>query len=570
MKVEAANAAKWSRHIALWTLAGALAGCGGGYGGGGSGNAAPTASLMVNPMTVTLGQSATLNWSSAAGASCDASGAWRGAEPASGTAEVTPTETGMVTYTLTCSGGTYSGSATSSVTLTVEPASAYMATSLVEDSAGGGAVTTDAHLVNPWGIAFGPTTVAGVANNHSESATLYDGNGLQSTLSIQFPTSADTTSFEPTGIVFNDAAVPPFSSADFLVTGVDADHTGPAAFILAGEGGMIAGWLPGVDSVPITVYTAQDGAVYKGLTLANNGSGNFLYATDFANGKIDVFDASFAKQDATATRFAFNDPTLPEGYAPFGIQAIDSGVGDATRIYVSYAKRDPDEPDDDAPGPGLGIVDAFDTNGNLLEHVVAEGGKLNSPWGMALAPADFGTLSNALLVGNFGDGTIHGYDPSTGRYLGAVTDATGTPFVVPGLWGIAFGNDALNQPHATLFFAAGTNDEADGLFGRLDLGEAVPALGTPPVVTLTAPEGDLSGTVTLTANVEDTLAITQVQFVVNERTLIGTTTGTPSTVQWDTTTVSDGNVTLRAIATDDNGNVGSSAILLVSVANNSP
>lgn len=559
MKSEAAIAAKWSGMIALSALGSVLAGCGGGGYGGGSGNPAPTALLTVEPMTITLGQSATLTWSSSQGTSCEASGGWDGPKPSTGTEEVTPTTTGAITYTLMCSGGAYSGSATGSATLTVEPGSAYSATSLVEDLAGGAAGTTDPDLVNPWGIAFGPTSVVWVANNHGETSTLYDGNGRPSTLIVQLPSGADAASFDATGIVFN-------GTADFLVSG--ADRTGPAVFIFDGEGGSIAGWSPDVAlTQAITMYTASDGAVYKGLTLANNGNGNFLYATDFANGKIDVFDATFAKQAPTATSFAFNDPALPDGYAPFGIQAIKNGAGGATQLYVSYAKRDENEPDDDAPGPGLGIVNVFDTNGNLLEHLIGEGGKLNAPWGIALAPADFGTLSNALLVGNFGDGTIHGYDPSSGQYLGAVTDAAGTPFAVPGLWGIAFGNDALNQPHATLFFAAGTNDEANGRYGRIDLGGASPALGDPPVVTLTAPEGDLSGTVTLTANVQDTLAITRVQFFVNGSTLVGTATSTPFTVQWDTTAVSNGGATLRAIATDDNGNVGSSAILPVAVAN---
>ncbi len=565
MRKEHAMATQRPGIIAFAMLVSALAGCGGGYGGGGSGNSAPTASLMVDPMTVTLGQSATLTWSSNPGTSCTASGAWDGTEPATGAAEVTPAETGALIYTLTCSGGPYGGSATSSATLTVEPASAYTTTGLVEDSTGGAAVAADARLVNPWGIAFGPTTVAAVANNGSETATLYDGDGQFSALIVQFASSADAAPFAPTGIVFNEVSLSPSGNADFVLTGVDADHTGPAAFIFAGESGQIAGWSPNVDSAPITVYTAQDGAVYKGLAIASDGNGPFLYAADFANGKIDVFDATFAKQDSTATHFAFRDPNLPDGYAPFGIQTVKSGG--ATRIYVSYAKRDADEPDEEAPGAGLGIVDAFDTDGNLLQRLVAQGGRLNAPWGMALAPHDFGTLSDALLVGNFGDGTIDGYDPATGRYLGAVTDATGIPFAVPGLWGIAFGNDALNQPHATLFFAAGTNDEASGFYGRIDLGDGPPALGTPPAVTLIVPDDALSGTVTLTANVDDTLPIISVQFLANERVPIGTATSAPFTVQWDTTTVSDGETTLRAIATDDNGNVGSSANLSFSIAN---
>jgi uncharacterized protein (TIGR03118 family) len=551
MKTRTAIAAKRSALIALSALGSALAACGGGGGGygGGSGNPAPapTASLTVAPTTITIGQSARLDWSSNQ-ANCTASDGWAGMQQATGTTDVTPTATGAVTYTLAC------GSATQSATLTVQAASAYTATSLVEDFAGGAAKTTDALLMNPWGIVHGPTTPFWVANNHSETSTLYDGNGHPSPLIVHF-----AASFDATGIVFN-------GTQNFVVS--NATKSGAAVFIFDGEGGMIAGWSPTVDATnTVTMYTATDGAVYKGLTLANNGTGNFLYATDFANGKVDVLDATFTKQTSTATSFSFSDSSLPTGYSPFGIQALNTGAGGATQIFVSYAKHDQAAPDDDAPGPGLGVVNVFDTNGNFVKHLVAEGGKLNAPWGIALAPTDFGTLSNALLVGNFGDGTIHGYDPSSGRYLGEVSDGAGTAFAEPGLWGIAFGNDAVNQPHATLFFAAGINDEADGRYGRLDLGQTPPALGAPPAVTLTTPPGDLSGTVTLTADVQDVVAVTKVQFFVNGSTLIGTATGAPFTVDWDTTPLSNGSATLRAIATDDNGNVGSSKILTVSVAN---
>lgn len=567
MKKAAAIAERWTGLIVISALASALAGCGGGYGGG-SENPAPVASLTANPTTITFGQSATLTWSSSQGTDCLAGGAWDGMEPATGMAEVTPTASGAITYTLTCTGGGYSRGSTGSVTLTVVPASAYTTTSLVEDFAGGPAVTTDAQLVNPWGIAFGPTTAVGVANNHGETMTLYDGNGQKSTLIADFASAADAVPFEPTGIVFNDGAVDGSGSAgDFLLTGVDAVHTAPAAFILAGEAGKIAGWSPVVDFNPVATYAAQDGASYKGLALAKNGDSNFLYATDFANGKIDVFDASFSRQAPMPTRFAFADPTLPEDYAPFGIQAIGDHAGGPIRIYVTYAKRGGDEPGDDAPGPGLGIVDVFDTNGELLKHLVAEGGKLNAPWGMALAPPDFGTLGNALLIGNFGDGAINGYDPSTGRYLGAVTDTAGTPFSVPGLRGIAFGNDALNQPHATLFFAADTNDEMNGLYGRIDLGADAPALGPSPFVTLTAPEGDLSGTVSLKADVGNAFAVTVVRFFLNGSTLIGSATSAPFTLEWDTTAVANGDATLPAVATEENGIVGSSNLLPVSVMN---
>jgi uncharacterized protein (TIGR03118 family) len=146
-------------------------------------------------------------------------------------------------------------------------------------------------------------------------------------------------------------------------------------------------------------------------------------------------------------------------------------MGGTTQLYVSYAKQDADA-EDDVAGAGSGLINVFDLNGTFVKHLVTTGGALNAPWGMALAPADFGTMSNMLLVGNFGDGKINGYDPATGTYMGAITDAHGAPFVSDGLWGIAFGNDApLNQPHNTLFFAAGPNGEQGGVYGRVDLGD---------------------------------------------------------------------------------------------------
>jgi uncharacterized protein (TIGR03118 family) len=548
MKKQAASAAKWSSLLAFSALGSILAGC------GHSGGSGPMTSLTVAPSTITLGQSAVLTWSSIVGTTCAARGGWNGTKPANGMADVTPLAAGTTIYTLTCGGGGFEGNSTRSVALTVGPASAYAATTLVEDAAGGAAPTVDPLLVNPWGLAFAPSSAFLVVNNHSDTVTIYNGNGQPSPLVAHFAPGAGGASFDATGIVYNP-------TWDFVIP----DYS-PALFLFAGESGMIAGW-PSADDLAhaTTLYTAPDGAVYKGLALANNGNGNFLYATDFANGKIDVLDATFTRQTPTATTFAFDDPALPADYAPFGIEALD--VGATTRIFVTYAQHDEAEPDDDAPGPGLGVVNVFDANGTLLKHLVPEGGKLNAPWGMALAPADFGTLSNALLVANFGDGTIQGYDSGTGRYLGAVTDGALTPFAVPGLWGIAFGNDAVNQPHATLFFAAGTNDEADGRYGRIDLGTSPPVLGQAPALTLIAPPGDLSGTVTLAANAENLVSIANVRFVLNGSTLIGTATHEPFTVEWDTTTVGNGDATLRAVATDADGNVGSSGILTVSVRN---
>jgi uncharacterized protein (TIGR03118 family) len=353
------------------------------------------------------------------------------------------------------------------------------------------------------------------------------------------------------------------SSTGFVVT--SGTNSGVARFIFAGEGGMIAGWSPAADANAVITYTDDGGAVYKGLALANNGTGNFLYATDFHNSKVDVFDATFAKQTATATQFAFLDPTLPVGYAPFGIQAIGNGTGGVPQLYVTYAQQQDAGKRVNAIGSGLGIVDVFDTNGVFVKRLVSVGGALNAPWGVALAPADFGTLAHALLIGNFGDGKINGYDPASGLLIGTVQDATGAAFAEPGLWGIAFGNGAANQPRNTLFVAAGINNESSGSYGRIDLGQA-PILNAPPVVTLTAPStAGVTGIVTLTATVTDPIAVANVKFFLNGATLIGTVTAAPFTFDWDSSSAPNGAAVLTATATDADGNVGTSTAVNVNV-----
>lgn len=532
-----------------------LAACGGGYGGS---NSMATIDMSFNPTTITLGQSSTLTWTGAAGSTCTASGAWSGGQAASGTLVVTPTTAGTQTYSLSCSGTGYNSSGGSgSATLTVNQATAFSMTNLVADTAGGTAVTVDANLVNPWGLSIAGTGPAWIANNHTITATLYNGNGLKQPQATPLVVS-QAPGFDPTGIVFNA------SNANFQVT--SGNLTGAARFIFDGEGGMIGGWSPTVDAThAITMYTDPNGAVYKGLAIANSNGNAFLYATDFHNNKVDVFNATFTKQATSATVFTFTDPNLPAGYAPFGIQAIANGAGGATQLYVTYAKQQAPDNIDEQAGAGLGYVDIYDTNGQLIKRLVSQG-LLNAPWGMALAPADFGTLSNALLVGNFGDGKINGYDPATGAFIGTVKDAGGTALATSGLWGIAFGNDANNQPHNTLFFAAGTNDEANGSYGRIDMGAAAPVLGAPPVVTLTVPQGNLQGTVALTATAQSPLAVANVKFFANN-VLVGTANAPPYTVNWNTTTVPNGVVSVRAVAIDANGNVGSSAAANVTVAN---
>ena len=445
--------------------AGVLQSCGGYHAG--SASMTPTSiNISVNPTTVIAGRSVTLMWSATSGTMCTASGAWSGSQPASGTMTITPTAAGTETFDLTCSSGIYSSS-TASATLTVTAASAVTVTDLVADVAGGTATHVDTKLVNPWGVSIpaAPSTAPSwVANNGSQTSTLYDGNGVPqpaaTPLIVNLAASSGGVPFDPTGIVANS------STTDFVVTA--AGKSGGSAFIFDGAGGMIAGWSPGVDLThAVTMYTDGGGAVYKGLAIAANNGALFLYATDFHNNKVDVFDTTFVKQTTSATAFTFVDPAIPAGYAPFGIQAIPgSGVAGATQIYVTYAKQVAPANSVNANGAGLGYVDVYDTNGKLIKQLIAAGA-LNAPWGIALAPADFGTFSNALLVGNFGDGKINAFDASSGAPLGVLAGTTAS--AAPGLLGIAFGNDADSQPHNALFFAVGLNGGADGVYGRVDL-----------------------------------------------------------------------------------------------------
>jgi uncharacterized protein (TIGR03118 family) len=198
-------------------------------------------------------------------------------------------------------------------------------------------------------------------------------------------------------------------------------------------------------------------AIYKGLALARTTGGDFLYATDFHNNHVDVFDSAF---HAVNMAGRFVDPRLPRGFAPFGIQSI------GTMIFVAYAKQDADA-EDEVAGEGLGFVSAFNPDGTFVARVASRDA-LNAPWGMALAPAKFGRFSGDLLVGNFGDGRINAFDPVTFEPKGHLKDPKGKAVVIDGLWGIGFGNGAAAGPTNVLYFAAGPNDEHNGLFGRID------------------------------------------------------------------------------------------------------
>ncbi|MGZ8291686.1 MAG: TIGR03118 family protein [Telluria sp.] len=331
----------------------------------------------------------------------------------------------------------------------------YEVRKLVANVAALGAENLDPNLVNAWGVAFNPFGFVWVSAEGTGRSTLYDGDGHPQSLVVTIPPPAGSASpGAPAGIVF-------YGGGGFVVS--NGSSSGPSRFIFAGEDGVISGWAPNVDFTNAirVVDNSASGAIYKGLALGAGGSGALLYATDFRNARVDVFDATF--QPASLPGKPFHDPHLPHGFAPFGIQAIN---GD---IYVSYAKQDKDKDTfHEAPGRGLGLVTVFSPTGEYVRRLITRGA-LNAPWGMALAPASFGKFGNRLLVANFGDGAINAYDVANGRFAGRLRGTDREPLRIDGLWGLAFGNGVNNQPLNTLFFTAGPNDEKHGLYGRIDV-----------------------------------------------------------------------------------------------------
>ena len=438
----------------------------------------------------------------------------------------------------------------------VEPEESAFASSALASNGAVANTTADVDLINPWGLVMAPNAPAWFVNNATDKATIYDGTGKKAALIVSIPAGVNGPA-APTGIVGNP------STTDFAVT--NGTTAASARFIFAGEGGTISGWNPTVNSNTAVIMhdDATDGAIYKGLAVASDGTANFLYATDFRNNKVDVFDSTFTK---ITTAGGFEDPSLAQGFAPYGIQALS--LDGQTVLVVTYAQQDEDARDE-VTGEGLGLVNTFDTSGNLIANLIPQGGELNAPWGIALAPDDFGTLSNALLIANFGDGLINGFDAATGEFIGTLKDASGTAIQNEGLWAIAFGNGARNQPATTLYFTAGIAGQAAGLYGRIDLGDSAPDI-VAPTVTLTAPAaGELSGTLAVSADASDNVGVTQVQFLAGT-TEIGLDDAAPFTIDWNTSTIANGSVNLTAQARDAFGNVTTSAAVAVTVNNTTP
>jgi uncharacterized protein (TIGR03118 family) len=323
----------------------------------------------------------------------------------------------------------------------------YNQTNLVSNLSGT-AKNQDMHLKNPWGLTRGSTTPWWVSNNGDGTATLYDGQGNpipNRVFNVPAPPNSSSSS-TPTGVVFN-------GTSDFTVA-----PKLPALFIFVTEDGTISGWNPNVNPTDAVLKVNNSPrAVYKGVTLGEANGRHFLYVTNFRSGRVEVYDTGF--QPVHMSEEAFDDDHLPHGYAPFGIQAVGKN------IIVTFAKQDAQRHDDVA-GPGRGFVDVFSPTGRLLARL-QHGPWLNSPWGIALAPGEFGEFSHSLLIGNFGGGNIAAFNPVTGEFLGNVQNPDNTILHIDGLWALQFGNNASAGPSNTLFFTAGIDDEADGLFGTI-------------------------------------------------------------------------------------------------------
>jgi uncharacterized protein (TIGR03118 family) len=373
-----------------------------------------------------------------------------------------------------CGGGSGSGMSTSQGTPAA--AMAFTDTALVSNSSTvvASALTIDANLQNPWGVAVAPGLPFWISDNNSNLSTLYSGIGTNETqeitgsanVGVAIPPSAAGVAANPTGQVYN-------GSGGFMISTSKGQET--ALFIFDGEGGTIAGWAQDSGATAVTAYddgvaNGANHAVYKGLAIGTVGGATFLYATDLHNNKVDVFDTNFSKPAAMQGKFI--DPMIPAGFVPFGIAALNGN------LYVTFAKQDA-AMHDETTGAGLGYVDVFDFSGNLVSQF-ASAGSLNAPWGIAIAPAGFGSLQGDVLIGNFGDGMINIFSPngtSLANFEGPLMSSSGQPLAFPGLWSLVFGNGDSDKPVTTLFYTAGFADQTDGVFGGITVTSSPTPIG---------------------------------------------------------------------------------------------
>ncbi|PTR17594.1 MULTISPECIES: TIGR03118 family protein [unclassified Nitrosospira] len=298
----------------------------------------------------------------------------------------------------------------------------------------------DPDIKNAWGMSFGPSNPFWISGNGSGKSVIYSVDPVtqvptQQPLKVTIPGNGSVT-----GQVFNSNAAS-FNGNQFL---------------FVSEDGTVSGWRPALGSTAEAIAPASSANVYKGVALGSVGGNDYMYAANFRAGTIDVHKGV---NGAPSLPGSFSDPTLPAGYAPFNIQNLDGS------LYVAYAKQDADK-SDEVSGPGTGFVDKFSLSGDFIGRV-ASGGALDAPWGMAIAPSSFGNMAGDLLVGNFGDGHINVYDATTHAFLGQVTGANNSPLAVDGLWAISPGNDGSAGSSHLLYFTAGPDSEANGLFGVL-------------------------------------------------------------------------------------------------------
>jgi uncharacterized protein (TIGR03118 family) len=329
-------------------------------------------------------------------------------------------------------------------------AGSYAQVNLTSDIPGLAAFT-DPNLKNPWGISFAPTSPFWISDQRTNVATLYNGLGAPQALVVTVPPTTGTPT-GPTGQVFNpnqSGATP-----DFVEPNGSA-----AAFIFATLAGTIDAW-NGLNGTIATIVATTPSSAYTGLALANNGSGNLLYAANFRGARIDVFNSSFAP-----VAISLVDPTIPAGYAPYNIENVGGN------LYVEYAQAGAAGA---VVGPGLGFVSVFNPNGTFVRRLISNG-PLNAPWGITLAPSGFGNFSGDLLVGNFGDGRVNAFDPASGAFLGFLQDVNGNAISDPGLWALKVRTGGANVNTSAVYFAAGINAENNGLFGLI---QAVPEPST--------------------------------------------------------------------------------------------
>ncbi|HEY1684307.1 MAG TPA: TIGR03118 family protein [Tepidisphaeraceae bacterium] len=320
----------------------------------------------------------------------------------------------------------------------------YTQTNLVSDLASENPAHLDPNLLNPWGISESSGSPFWLADNGDGKSTLYNTSGTQQSTVVSIAGPGGTGTGAPTGTVNNGTS-----------TAFNGDN-----FLFDTEDGTLYGWRGALgSSAQLLVDNSATGAAYKGLAIATVSGSAYAYGADFTLGRIDVFPGTASNPALTGN---FTDPNLPVGYGPFNIQNLGG------KLYVTYAKQSGGL--DEIDGPGLGVVDVFDTSGNFLQRLVT-GGALNGPWGLALAPASFGAAGGDLLVGNFGDGMINVFNPTTGAMVGTLADANSTPIANDGLWALQFGNGGNGGVASTLYLTAGLNGEADGLFASISIPE---------------------------------------------------------------------------------------------------